>query len=571
MAIRHTRGMKRLGLFRRDKLRQIERAARKWEQEHFAGDDPRLEQRHSYSGIPVKPLYTPADVADLDYVEHLGFPGEPPFVRGVYPTMYRRRPFTVRQIAGFGTPEDTNRRIKFLLGRGGTGVNIVFDLPTVRGYDSDDPRAEGNVGQCGVSVNSVEDMEELFGGIPIADVSVSLVTHLPSVTAAVFAMYLVAAERRGIPVESLAGTTQNDFLMETAIGCAPEILNPEASFRIQCDVVEYSRERCPRWNPISYNGYNLREAGTNAVQEVGIAIANAVATLEELISRGWRVDAIAPRLSFFWDLYNDFFEEIAKCRASRRVWHKIVRDRFGASEPRSYLMRFHVQTAGITLTAVEPMNNIARAALQGLAAVLGGAQSLHIDSYDEAYCVPTEEAALVSLRTQQIIQAETNVVNTVDPLAGSYYVEYLTSEMERRISSYIAEIEKRGGIVAATRSGWIHREIADFAYRQQKEIEAGTLKIVGLNFLRDEERRQEPIRVFRYPEAESRQRAKLGRLRRERDAHAVERALSSLGDRCRSRENVMPAVVDAVRARATLGEIEGVFREVFGLWQFPLA
>jgi len=497
------------GLFRRDQLRKIDREAGRWEREHFAQNDPLLEPQFSYSGIPIKMFYTPADVPDLNYCEDLGFPGEPPFLRGVYPTMYRGRLFTARQIAGFGSPEDTNRRIKFLLQRGGTGVNIVFDLPTIRGYDSDDPEGEGNVGQCGVSIDSVDDVEVLFEGVPIEEVSVSLVTHMPSVTAAIFAMYLVVAERRGIRPESLAGTTQNDFLMETTIGSAPEILSPEASFRIQCDVVEYCRERCPRWNPISYNGYNLREAGTDAVQEVGIAIANAIATLEELTRRGWRVDAIAPRLSFFWDLHNDFFEEIAKCRASRRVWYKIMRDRFRAADQRSYLMRFHVQTAGITLSAAEPLNNIARATLQGLAAILGGAQSLHIDSFDEAYSVPTEEAALVSLRTQQIIQAETNVVHAVDPLAGSYYVEYLTSEMERRIFDYIAEVEKRGGIVRATKSGWLHREIADFGYRQQKAIESGAFKVVGMNYLREDGYRQPAISIFRYPEVEDRQRAKL--------------------------------------------------------------
>jgi methylmalonyl-CoA mutase N-terminal domain/subunit len=557
-------------LFNPDVVAQIENDKKRWMEKTLKGKSDDKEYA-TESGIPIDILYTPADLKQHDYMQTLGFPGEAPFVRGVYPNMYRGRQFTVRQLAGFGAPEDCNKRIKFLLDNGATGVNIVFDLPTVRGYNSDDMEAEGNVGVCGVAIDSLEDMEALFDGVPIDEVSASVVTHMPSTTVVLMAMYTVMAERRGIALEKLSGTNQNDFLMETTIGSAPEILPPKASFRLQCDAIEYSSKHLPRWNPVSYNGYNLREAGTNAVQEVAIAIANAIATAEELISRGNKIDDFAKRMSFFWDLCNDFFEEIAKCRASRIVFQEVMRDRFKAQDIKSQLMRFHVQTAGITLTAVEPLNNIARSAIQGLAAIFGGAQSLHIDSYDEAFSAPTEEAALVSLRTQQILQTETNVTNTVDPLAGSYYVESLTQEMAKRIREYIALIESKGGLVAVTESGWLHREISDFGYQQQKEIESGERKIVGVNYFPAEEKKAANIEVFRYPETESRQKEKLVRLRADRDQSKLDAALSVLREKCHSNENMMPYVKVAVEAYATLGEIEEIFREEFGLWQFPLA
>ncbi|MCL4515222.1 MAG: methylmalonyl-CoA mutase family protein [Firmicutes bacterium] len=529
------------------------------------------DEYYTESGIPVKLLYAPEDIAGYDYEKEIGFPGKPPFVRGVYPNMYRGRLFTVRQLAGFGAPEDCNERIKFLLRHGATGVNIVFDLPTVRGYDSDSPEAEGNVGACGVAIDSLEDMERLFQDVPIDQVSASVVTHLPSTTVVLMAMYMVMAENRGISFDKLSGTNQNDFIMETTVGSGPEILPPQASFRLQCDAIEFATKNLPRWNPVSYNGYNLREAGTNAVQEVAVAIANAIATAEELIRRGLPVDSFARRMSFFWDLCNDFFEEIAKCRASRKVFHEVMKERFHAQDERSCHMRFHVQTAGITLTAVEPFNNVARSAIQGLAAIFGGAQSLHIDSYDEAYSAPTEQAALISLRTQQILQVETNVVNTVDPLAGSYFVEYLTMEMARRIRDYVAEIEKRGGLVACVESGWLHREISNYAYQQQKAIESGERKIVGVNYLKADHAHSGEIEVFRYPDTEERQKAKLRALRERRDGKRLAEAMISLRTGCKTNENIMPHVMEAVRANATLGEIEKVFREEFGLWQFPLA
>ncbi|MCJ7830235.1 MAG: methylmalonyl-CoA mutase family protein, partial [Desulfobacterales bacterium] len=373
----------------------------------------------------------------------------------------------------------------------------------------------------------------------------------------------------GIPIENLAGTCQNDFIMETCVGSAPEILPPAVSFRMQCDVIEWICRNVPRWNPVSFNGYNLREAGTDAVAEVGVAIANAVATARELIKRGLHIDEIAPRMSFFWDLHNDFFEEIAKCRASRKVWHTIMTERFGARNSKSLLMRFHVQTAGVTLPATEPLNNIARSSIQGLAAVLGGCQSLHIDSYDEAYSAPTAEAALVSLRTQQIIQHETGVVNTVDPLAGSYYVEHLTDEMTRRIFDYVDKIESLGGLVAAVESGWLHREISRYNHRHQRKIESGETKIVGVNFMKAAAETPYPIDVFEYPEAYSRQQAKLERLRRERDPRQVRACLDALRRGCHSGENLFPCCLDAVKSRVTLGEICTVFRQEFGLWSFP--
>jgi methylmalonyl-CoA mutase, N-terminal domain len=524
----------------------------------------------THSGIPIKLIYTPADVENLSYLDDIGFSGHAPYVRGVYPNMYRGRLFTVRQLAGLGAPEDCNERVCYLLDHGATGVNILFDLPTIRGYNSDDPEAEGNVGQCGAAVDSIWDIDAYFKDIDLGAVSTSIVTHLPSTSLVIPAMYFVVAEQRGTPWTQLAGTCQNDFIMETCVGSGYEILPPKASFRMQCDVVEWICKNIPRWNPISYNGYNLREAGTDAVAEVGIAIANAIATAEELLKRGLKFDEFAPRMSFFWDLHNDFFEEIAKCRASRKVWYQITKDRFGAKNARSMLMRYHVQTAGATLTATEPLNNIARSAIQGLAAVLGGCQSLHLDSFDEAYSAPTEEAALVSLRTQQVIQAETGVCNTVDPLAGSYYVEYLTDEMVKRIFAYVKKLEDLGGLVQAVENGWLHREIANYNNRYQKNIEDGDMKVVGVNFGRAEGAKTTPIQVYEYPETYSRQKAKLERLRKERNGKKVKETLNVLREKCHTTENLYPYCLEAVRNLVTLGEIEELFREEFGLWSFPL-
>ncbi len=505
-------------LFSEEHIQLIKDRYQDWFNNSLRDADRETEGKYfTHSGIPIKLLHTPADGERLNYVEDLGFSGQPPYVRGVYPNMYRGRLFTVRQLAGLGAPEDCNERVCYLLDHGATGVNILFDMPTIRGYNSDDPEAEGNVGQCGAAVDSLWDIDAFFKDIDLSKVSTSIVTHLPSTSLVIPAMYFAVAAQRKIPLTQVAGTCQNDFIMETCVGSGYEILPPAVSFRMQCDVVEWICNNLPRWNPISYNGYNLREAGTDAVAEVGVAIANAIATAEELIKRGLKFDDFAPRLSFFWDLHNDFFEEIAKCRASRKVWYKITKERFGAQQPKSMLMRYHVQTAGVTLPATEPLNNIARSAIQGLAAVLGGCQSLHIDSFDEAYSAPTEEAALVSLRTQQIIQAETGVCSTVDPLAGSYYVEYLTDQMVKRIFDYLEKIEGQGGLVQAVESGWLHREIANYNNRYQQKIEEGETKVVGVNFMRAGESKTTPIRVFEYPATYTRQKAKLERLRNERD------------------------------------------------------
>src|SRR5208337_2705382 len=417
----------------------------------------------SLSGIPLQPLYTQDDLAHFDARKELGVPGEPPYTRGIHPTMYRGRLWTMRQLAGFGSPEETNQRYKLLLSHGATGINSVFDYPTLRGFDSDHPEAEADVGRGGVAVDSLEDLSLLFEAIPLDKTSVSLVTCQPVGTVPVFAMYLALAEQRGVPLEMLQGTTQNDFLLETAVTIGLNTLPPQYSFKLSCDVIEYCVKHVPRWNPISIAGYNYREAGANAVQELGLCLAHGIACVEELLSRGMAVDDFAPRISFFLNSHNDFFEEIAKFRAARRLWCKIMTERFGARDPRSKKFRFHVQTAGSALTAQQPLNNITRAAYHAMAAVLGGAQSVHIDGYDEALCTPTETSALIALRTQQVLQHETNVTSTVDPLGGSYFVENLTHEMQRRVTDYIAKIESLGGLVESAAKGWVYDEIADSA------------------------------------------------------------------------------------------------------------
>jgi methylmalonyl-CoA mutase, N-terminal domain len=559
-------------LFNTEKIQQIVESYRDWQTNDLQETDRDTEGSvFTHSGIPVKLQYTPADLKHMDYLQDIGFSGQPPYVRGVYPNMYRGRLFTVRQLAGLGAPEDCNERIKYLLKHGATGVSILFDLPTIRGYNSDDPEAEGNVGACGAAVDSIWDMDAFFKDIDQSKVSTSIVTHLPSTSIVIPGMYFAVAQQRGVSLKDIAGTCQNDFIMETCVGSGVETIPPTASFRLQCDVVEWICKNVPRWNPISYNGYNLREAGTDAVQEVAIALSNAIATAEELIKRGMSIDDFAPRMSFFWDLHNDFFEEIAKCRASRKIFYKIMKDRFKAKEKKSLLMRFHVQTAGVTLPAIEPYNNIARSAVQGLAAVLGGCQSLHIDSFDEAYSAPTEEAALISLRTQQIIQAETGITNTVDPLAGSYYVESLTEQMVNRIEANIEEIENLGGLAMAVESGWLHRQISSYNLKHQKDIESGKYKVVGVNYMASEDKDgSRDIEVFEYPETMSRQMANLQQLRKERDNEKVDSCLKILGEKCHSKENLYPYTINAVKNHVTLGEIADVFRQEFGLWPFPL-
>ena len=459
------------------------------------------------SGIPRDMLYTPLSNQDLDYEVDLGNSGEPPYTRGIHPNMYRGKGFTMRQLTGFGSPEDTNRRMRFMLDHGATGLNVLFDLPTIQMYDSDDPMAQGQVGMSGVCVDSVEDMKLLFKDIPLDEVTVSIVTHYPSNTAILFPMFLVMAEERGIPWDRLRGSVQNDITLEELIRSGPEYIRPKDCFRVQCDNIEFIRKQVPKWNFVTLNGYNLREFGTSAVTEMAVAVSNAIETLEEMGARGHDVNAIAERLSFFWSPADDFFEEIARLRAVRRLWYKVMKFRFGAENPRALWMRCHAQTSGVTLVQQEPLNNVIRAAYQALAAVLGGVQSLHVDSYDEAYSVPTEEAALLSLRTQQIIQTETGVTEVVDPLGGSFYIEALTTEIEKRILAEIDEIERAGGYVATIESGELHKRITSYFTEQQSMTETGELKIVGQNVYQSEVK-PPPINVFRYPEGVKRNKGK---------------------------------------------------------------
>jgi methylmalonyl-CoA mutase N-terminal domain/subunit len=547
---------------------RLEAEYQRWLQASHTANVKQSEHHQTESGIPVKPLYTPADIAGFDYMSQLGFPGQLPYTRGIYPDMYNGQHWTIRQLVGFGTPEDTNQRLRLLLEQGATGTNTVFDYATNRGYNSDDPFAEGDVGQGGVAIDCLDDMVRLYDTIPLDKVSNSLVLSHPIAAGVIFAMYLAAAEQLGHPWSQLRGTLQNDFLMETVVLTAPNILQPDFSFKLSLDVVEFATQHVPKWNPISFTGYNYRETGANAVQEAGLVIANALATAQEMQRRGYTIDTFAPRLSSFFSADSDFFEEIAKYRAARRIYARLFHERLDAQNPKSMMLRFHVQTAGSALTAQQPLNNISRAAYHALAAVLGGAQSLHVSAYDEALCIPSEIAALTALRTQQILLLETGVSKTVDPLAGSYYVESLTTEMEQRITDYIEEIDRLGGLVAAVQQGWVHRDLMRNAYERELAIGDGTRKVVGVNCFEDST--SAPIEVFRVPETVERQRAKLEHLRATRDTLKVEHALAALQKAAQDHENTLPALLDAVKSGATLGECCDIFRLLYGGWHQPL-
>lgn len=523
------------------------------------------------SEIPRRLLYGPSNLTEFDYYKDLGLPGAEPYTRGIHDNMYRGRPFTIRQLSGSGSPQYINNRIKWLLGSGATGINLLPDLATVQMYDSDEPEAEGQVGTVGVPIDCVWDMETIFQDVPINKVSTSIVTHYPQNTAMLFPMYLIMSERRGIPWNELTGSVQNDFIMESVVRSASDFIPPADAFRIQCDNIEFIIKHIPRWNHVTFNGYNLREAGTSGITEAAVAIANGIETLKEMTRRGYNVDAIAPRMTFFWSIGNDFFEEIAKLRAVRRLWCKIIKDRFDARNPRSMWARCHVQTSGISLQRVEPMNNIIRASYHALAAILGGAQSLHVDSYDEAYSTPSEDASLLSLRTQQIIEAETQVTQVVDPLGGSYYVESLTNEIEARILGEIDEIEKMGGIVEVVESGWLHRKVAINIHREQRMIENGEIKVVARNHFRGHDVKEPEIKVHQYSD-ELRQEmiAKLEGLRYERDNSEVLVRLNALKDACHYSSNVMFYCLEAVRAGVTEGEMRRVFIDAFGTWVSPM-
>ena len=540
-----------------------------WEKKAYAPGKERLKKFETLSGLTIKPLYTPEDTRDMDYIGDLGFPGGEPYTRGIHPNMYRGRVWTLRQLAGFGPPEETNKRYKFLLEQGATGINGVFDYPTLRGFDSTDPIAMADVGRGGVAIDTLEDMSILFEGIPIEKVSCSLVTSHPIGNITVQSMFFANARKRGIPLNRLTGTNQNDFLMETAICVAPEILHPKFSFKLSCDAIEYCTRHAPRWNPVSFAGYNYREAGCTAIQEVAFVIANAVACAEELISRGYDVDRFAPRLSFFFSSHTDFFEEIVKYRAARRVWAKVMKERFHAKDPRSLAMRFHVQTSGVSLTAQQPLNNIVRAAYQALSAVLGGAQSVHVDAYDEALCIPTELSSLTALRTQQILLNETRVTHTIDPLGGSYYLESLTNQMAQKISALLEIIDQHGGIVRAVEQGWVHREISDSAYQYQQAVESGEMPVVGVNCCGMEEEPHE-VELFEIPSTLDIQEKKIGRIKKERSVDRAKKALEAVERCCEEGGNLMETIVESVESSLTVGEISDIIRKIYGTWKPPL-
>jgi methylmalonyl-CoA mutase N-terminal domain/subunit len=556
-------------MYNSEAVKGIGKQCRQWEKKAFSGQSDDRKGFTSTSGLPIKSLYTPEDISHMSYLQDLGFPGEVPFVRGVYPSMYRGRTWTLRQLAGFGPPEETNRRYKLLLKEGATGINGVFDYPTLRGYDSTDPLARADAGRGGVAIDTIEDMEILFDGIPLEEISTSLVTCQPICNIIVQSMFFTNALNKGIPLARLQGTSQNDFLMETAITIAPEILPPPVSFKLCCDAIEYCARHIPKWNPVSFSGYNYREAGCDAIQEVAFVMANAIACSEEILGRGLQVDQFAPRLSFFLSAHNDFFEEIAKYRAARRIWSKIMEERFNAKDPRSLRFRFHVQTAGFSLTAQQPLNNIARAAYHGLAAVLGGAQSVHIDGYDEALCTPTQLSALTALRTNQILQHETGVMRTIDPLGGSYFLETLTNQIEEKILGLIEKIDQLGGIVRAVESGWIHKEISDTAYSYQQAIESSERLIVGMNCYRMEEEVL-PIEIFEVPETITIQEEKLQRIKRERNQRDVQQALDNIARCCHEERNLMEVMVESVKSFVTEGEISRTIKDCYGTWEMPL-
>jgi methylmalonyl-CoA mutase, N-terminal domain len=515
------------------------------------------------SSAPVERLYTPLDITDTSYTCDIAHPGEFPYTRGVHPTGYRGKLWTMRMFAGFGGAEETNARFRYLLEQGQTGLSIAFDMPTLYGRDTDDPFVEGEFGKCGVAVSSLADMELLLDGLPLDRISTSMTINSPA--AIVWAMYLVAAEKRGIGWDRLRGTLQNDILKEY-IAQNEYIFPPEPSMRLVVDTFEFGARHVPQWNTISVSGYHIREAGSTAAQELAFTLADGIAYLEAAAARGLDVDQIAPRISFFFNAHNDLFEEVAKYRAARRVWARVVKERFGAKNERSCWMRFHAQTAGCSLTAQQPENNIVRTAIQALAAVLGGCQSLHTNSMDEALALPSEKAVTIALRTQQIIAEESGVANTVDPLGGSYFVEALTNRMERECWDYFRRIDEQGGVIAAIRNGFFQREIADAAYRYQREIDNGERRIVGVNAHAVPAPLEIPI-LQMDPAGEARHLERLNRVRAERDPARLHASLAALRDAARGSENTMPAILECVRAYATLGEMCDVLRAEFGVYQ----
>jgi len=552
------------------KLEELRRVKAKWEettlQQSLSDNMPeRQAQFTTISYEPIRRLYTPLDQADSDYLRDLGLSGEYPFTRGIHPTMHRSRLWTMRMFAGFGTAEETNARFKYLLDKGQTGLSIAFDLPTLMGYDTDAPQALGEFGKCGVAVSSLKDMELLLAGIPLDKVSTSMTINSPA--AAIWAMYIAAAENQGVRSDQLRGTTQNDILKEY-IAQKEYIFPPEPSMRLVIDTIEFGTHNVPQWNTISISGYHIREAGSTAAQELAFTLADGLEYVRWSLKRGLEIDDFAPRLSFFFNAHNDFFEEIAKYRAARRIWSREMRNTFRAQNPRSWLMRFHTQTAGASLTSQQPENNVVRVALQALAAVLGGTQSLHTNSMDEALALPSELAVTIALRTQQIIAEESGVTNTVDPLGGSFFVEAQTDRIEAQAYDYFRRIQELGGVLPAIEKGFFQSEISDAAYRYQHEIDEGMRKIVGVNAYTD----QKPVRIpilEMDPQGYEHQVSRLEEVRETRDKGRVGQALDRLRIACQGSENTMPYLMEAVHAYATLGEIINVTREVFGTYEEP--
>jgi methylmalonyl-CoA mutase, N-terminal domain len=556
-------------MYDRKKLEQLQQASDKWEEttlpKSLKGLPERQEQFITTSSEPVERVYTPLDVQDMDYLEDLGLPGEYPYTRGIHPTMHRSRLWTMRMFAGFGTAEETNKRFKYLLDKGQTGLSIAFDLATLMGYDTDAPEALGEFGKCGVAVSSLKDMELLLQDIPLEKVSTSMTINSPA--SIIWAMYIATAEKQGVRPDQLRGTTQNDILKEY-IAQKEYIFPPEPSMRLVVDTIEYGASDVPQWNTISISGYHIREAGSTAAQELAFTLVDGMEYVRWAVQRGLHVDDFAPRLSFFFNAHNDFFEEIAKYRAARRIWAREMRETFGAVNPRSWLMRFHTQTAGVSLTAQQPENNVVRVAVQALAAVLGGTQSLHTNSMDEALALPSEHAVTVALRTQQVIAEESGVINTVDPLAGSFFVEAQTNRIEAQAYDYFRRIEELGGVLPAIDKGFFQSEISDAAYRYQQEIDEGVRKIVGVNAYTDRKPVTIPI-LEMDPQGYERQVSRLEEVRESRDPGRVGQALDRLRIASQGTENTMPYILEAVRAYATLSEITGVMKEVFGVYEEP--
>jgi methylmalonyl-CoA mutase N-terminal domain/subunit len=554
-------------MFREDQLKTIGDEEKRWSEDlsKILSEVPeRISRFSTISDMEVKGLYTPKDIEHLDYSKDIGFPGIYPFTRGVQPSMYRGKIWTMRMFSGLGGPEETNERFHYLLEHGETGLSVAFHYPTLMGYDSDSPMARGEIGKCGVAVDTLKDMEILLEGIPLDKVTTSMTINPPAPI--LLAMYIVVAEKQEVTKRQIGGTVQNDMLKEF-IAQKTFMLPPKPSMRLIVDTIEYCTKEVPRWNTISISGYHIREAGSTAVQELAFTLADGVAYVEAALERGLNVDDFASRLSFFFDSHIDFFEEIAKFRAARRIWARIMRERFGAKNPRSWMLRFHTQTAGCSLTAQQPYNNVVRTAYEALAAVLGGTQSLHTNSLDEVYAIPTEEAATIALRTQQILSEETGVTNTIDPLAGSYFIEALTKRIEEEVLEYIQKIDDLGGMLAAIDKGYPQMEIAEAAYRHQKLIDEGKKAVVGVTkYVTD----HPPITTWKMdPEIERRQLKRLREVKETRNARKVGEHLRKLRGAAEGDENLMPYIINAVREYATLQEICDVFREVFGTYTDP--